>query len=227
MDDVKISERYLSVHGRVQASASRSGRAVEDLTVLAVSKRQDDDAVAALAELGHRDFGENLVQAWSRRLERFPSLRWHLVGALQTNKAATIGKGHPALVHTIDRSTLVDSLARRWDLPTPLDVLLQINVDREPQKAGCLPEDVDALADHVAASHALRLRGVMCIPQPVPGGAPRAAFQRTRELSETLSDRVEGALILSMGMSGDFEAAIEEGSTLIRIGTALFGPRAA
>ena len=105
-------------------------------------------------------------------------------------------------------------------------VLLQVNIDQEPQKAGCPPDALDALADHVSASTALRLRGVMCIPRPVPESPPRAAFSRTRELLDAVRDRVQGEPILSMGMSGDFEAAIEEGSTLVRIGTALFGPRA-
>ena len=221
-----LRDRYFAVQDRIAAAAARAGRGAREITVLAVSKRHPDSAVAALAELGHRDFGENLVQAWTARLDAFPSLRWHLVGALQTNKAIAIDEGRPTMVHTVDRPKLVVALSRRWNYPTPLDVLLQVNVDHEPQKAGCLPADLDALADRVAASTALRLRGVMCIPRPVTGEAPRAAFCRTRELLATLADRVEGEAILSMGMSDDFEAAIAEGSTLVRIGTALFGPRA-
>ena len=221
-----IDERYRVTLERVRDAAQQAGKAPDEVAVLAVSKRQEDAAVAALANLGHRDFGENLVQAWSRRVDRFPELRWHLIGALQTNKAAAVASGRPILVHTVDRPALVDALTKRWSAPAPLDVLLQINVDREPQKAGCLPEAIDQLADHVAASAALRLRGVMCIPRPVPGAAPTAAFAHTRRLGEQISDRVAGPPVLSMGMSGDFEAAIAEGSTLIRIGTALFGPRA-
>ena len=221
-----LTDRYFGLQDRIAQAAQAAGRSPRELTVLAVSKRHADASVQALADLGHRDFGENQVQAWSARLDAFPALRWHLVGALQTNKATAIEEGRPTLVHTVDRLKLVVALSRRWNHPTPLDVLIQVNVDDEPQKAGCTPEGLDALADHVTKSTALRLRGLMCIPKPVDGGAPREAFARTRGLLETIGDRVEDTPILSMGMSDDFEAAIAEGSTLIRIGTALFGPRA-
>jgi PLP dependent protein len=221
-----FTDRYFGLQDRIAQAASVAGRSARDITVLAVSKRHPDASVHALADIGHRDFGENQVQAWSARLDAFPALRWHLVGALQTNKATAIEEGRPTLVHTVDRLKLVVALSRRWNHPTPLDVLLQVNIDDEPQKAGCTPDNLDALADHVTKSTALRLRGLMCIPRPLESGAPQAAFARTRALLDTISDRVEDTPILSMGMSDDFEAAIAEGATLIRIGTALFGPRA-
>jgi pyridoxal phosphate enzyme (YggS family) len=221
-----LTDRYFGLQDRVAQAAKASARSTRDITVLAVSKRHTDEAVESLAELGHRDFGENQVQAWTARLDTFPALRWHLVGALQTNKATAIEEGQPTLVHTVDRLKLVVALSRRWNRPTPLDVLIQVNIDDEPQKAGCTPDGLDALADHVAKSTALRLRGLMCIPKPVDAGAPRDAFARTRLLLDTVRDRVQDTPILSMGMSDDFEAAIAEGSTLIRIGTALFGRRA-
>ena len=118
---------------RIGDTAARAGREAAQITVLAVSKRQPDVAVADLAALGHLDFGENQVQAWTTRLDTFPQLRWHLVGALQTNKATAVEEGCPALVHTIDRLKLVVALSRRWNRPTPLDVLLQVNIDQEPQ----------------------------------------------------------------------------------------------
>jgi len=223
---MSLTDRYFALQDRIARAATESGRSLQEITVLAVSKRHTTEAVTALADLGHRDFGENQVQAWTERLDAFPALRWHLIGALQTNKATAIEEGRPTLVHTVDRLKLVVALSRRWNHPTPLDVLIQVNIDSEPQKAGCTPEQLDALADHVTKSTALRLRGLMCLPKPVPGGPPQAAFSRTRELLDTIRDRVEDTPILSMGMSNDFEAAIAEGSTLIRIGTAIFGPRA-
>lgn len=221
-----LSERYQGIRDRIDEAARRAGRSADDVTLLAISKRHPDAAIQALSALGHRAFGENQVQAWRGRLTRFPKLEWHLVGALQTNKAPALNEGRPSLVHSVDRRRLVDALERRWHHLDPLDILVQVNIDRESQKAGCLPESLEGLVDHIAAQESLRLRGLMCIPRPSTEGAPRDAFARTRSLLEHIEDRIEGTPVLSMGMSGDFEAAIAEGSTLVRIGTALFGQRA-
>ena len=225
---MSLRSRYGAVLERVASAATSVGRSPDDVTVVAVSKRQPEALVRELASLGHQDFGENLVQAWQARLElQLPdSVRWHLIGPLQTNKAKFLGRTPPALLHTVDRGGLVDALERRLAGRPALDVLVQVNVDREPQKAGCLPEALQVLVDRVAASPALRFRGLMTIPRPTPSGPPAAAFAATRELFESVLDRVEGEPTLSMGMSGDFEEAIREGSTLVRIGTAIFGVRA-
>jgi pyridoxal phosphate enzyme (YggS family) len=224
---MSLSKRYDELCERIGQAARASGRSPEDVRLVAVSKRQPEALVSELAELGHRDFGENQVQAWQGRLalDLPAGIRWHLIGPLQTNKAKFVARTPPALLHTLDRAPLVDALERRLQGPAPLDTLLQVNVDREAQKSGCLPEDLDALVDRVAQSSRLRLRGLMAIPRHPSGGEARAAFAALRELLDGVRDRVVDTPILSMGMSGDFEAAIAEGSTLVRVGRAIFGQR--
>ncbi|MEC9073344.1 MAG: YggS family pyridoxal phosphate-dependent enzyme [Myxococcota bacterium] len=222
-----IHDRYSRVCETVAEACACAGRDPADVTLVAISKRQTETSVEALLKLGHLDLGENLVQAWRERAQRFTNtdIRWHLVGAVQTNKAKYIAASPPSLLHTVDRSSLVEALQRRIPRERPLKCLIQVNVDQEAQKAGCAPDELDRLADEVLASQSLQLCGLMCIPRPVDGQTPRAAFARTRQLLEQISDRLPRNAILSMGMSGDYEAAIAEGSTLVRVGTAIFGPR--
>ncbi|MCB9729025.1 MAG: YggS family pyridoxal phosphate-dependent enzyme [Deltaproteobacteria bacterium] len=228
--EAPLSERYQRVRDGLAEACRAAGRSPADVTLLAVSKRHPDEAVRALAALGQVDFGENQVQAFEARraaLSDLP-LRWHLIGPLQTNKARHVAAAPPHLLHTVDRPALVEALARRWERPAPLDVLIQVDIDREAQKSGCAPEALDALADLVSATPALRLRGLMCIPRPATVASPRAAFARTRAALEAIRDRVDltaGAPVLSMGMSDDYPDAIAEGSTLVRVGTAIFGAR--
>jgi len=222
--------RHREVEERIVEACHRAGRSRAEVTLLAVSKGHPDEAIAASHALGLRDFGESRVQAWLGRRERLAELgiRWHLVGALQTKKARHVTPAPPWLLHSVDREDLVKALAKRLDPALPVACLVQIDVDGEPQKGGCRPEELDALADRLAATPGLVLRGAMCIPRPPPEGDPRRAFARTRELLDTVGDRVDltfGPPILSMGMSSDLEDAIAEGSNLVRIGTALFGPR--
>lgn len=221
-----IRERYTQVSSKIQAACAAAGRESDEVTLVAISKRQPDASIHALAALGHRDFGENMIQAWRSRLDTFSDtpIHWHIVGGVQTNKVKFIARSPPALLHTLDRPDLLGALERRLQAP-PLGVLIQVNIDEEPQKSGCSPSMVDALADQVSSSPLLSLRGLMCIPRPHAGGPPRAAFSRTRDLVEDIRDRISGPPVLSMGMSADYEAAIAEGSTLVRVGTALFGPR--
>ncbi|PKN56331.1 MAG: YggS family pyridoxal phosphate-dependent enzyme [Deltaproteobacteria bacterium HGW-Deltaproteobacteria-14] len=220
---------YSDVQGRIAAACAAAGRERDEVTLMAVSKRQPEAAVRALAALGQRDFGENLVQAWQGRTEALadhPELRWHLIGPVQTNKAKYIARTPPAMLHTVDRSTLVEALERHLDAARPLPVLVQVNIDREPQKSGCLEENLDDLVDYVCGAQALSFEGLMCIPRFGPLAETRRAFAALRELGERVRDRVTGPrLELSMGMSADFEAAIAEGATLVRVGTALFGER--
>ncbi len=224
-----IANRLSEVRQRIADACRAACRAPSEVTLVAVSKRQPDEAVMQAYRAGQRDFGENLVQAWRARLSALEpeaaEARWHLIGGLQTNKARLVAAGLPALVHTVDRPSLVEALERRLAGLAPLPVLLQVNVDEEPQKAGAAPQAVDELADRLAASSSLTLRGLMCIPRPCPDGPPRAAFERTRDLLTQVADRVTGEPVLSMGMSADYAAAIAEGSTLVRVGTAIFGPR--
>jgi pyridoxal phosphate enzyme (YggS family) len=224
---MNLRDRYQHVMERVVNACHRCGRSPSDVTVLAVSKRQPDEAVKKLFELGHRDFGENQIQAWASRLESTDALdiRWHLVGPIQSNKAKRVVSGKPELIHSIDRINLIETLSKRIPDGQKLDALIQVNVDREAQKTGCGPDELQSLVESLSKSPGLRLRGLMCIPRPTQQGVPRRAFESLRLLLDGIVDQVEGRPILSMGMSMDFEAAITEGSNLIRLGTAIFGPR--
>ena len=221
------------IEERIAAACRQAGRERGDVALVAVSKEQPDDAIRAFHALGVRDFGENKVQALAGRIERLADLaglRWHAIGPVQSNKAKDIARLRPALVHTIDRAELVHALARRLETAAgPLPCLIQVNVDREPQKAGVLPESVGALADLVAATPTLECHGLMAIPRPldeVGADALARSFEGMRALLEDVSDRLApGPRVLSMGMSDDFELAISHGATLVRVGTALFGPR--
>nr|WP_233431095.1 YggS family pyridoxal phosphate-dependent enzyme [Lysobacter enzymogenes] len=214
----------------MRRAAHDAGRPVPRL--LAVSKTQDETAVAELALQGQDAFGENYVQeaaakrtAMAATAAAGRALEWHLIGHLQSNKAAEAA----ALfdwVHTVDRPKLATALARHRRAGTPLDVLIQVNIDDEASKHGCRPGDVPALAAAIAAEPALRLRGLMVIPTPHDDPEQRRpSFRRAKALFDALAAQFAGVDTLSMGMSDDFAIAVAEGSTLVRIGTALFGAR--
>jgi pyridoxal phosphate enzyme (YggS family) len=227
-DATAAAARRSALLQRVENAARAAGRPVPEL--LAVSKTQPATAVAALAATGQQAFGENYVQEARAKQSALAGttrgLRWHLIGHLQSNKAAAAARAFD-WVESVDRVSLVRALAqhRPADLP-PLNVLVQVNVDDEPGKSGCRPGDLPALAAAIAAQPHLALRGLMAIPAPhADAAAHRPAFARMRALFEALRTAHPGVDTLSLGMSDDFEAAIAEGSTRIRIGTALFGPR--
>lgn len=226
-----------ALHGvlqRIDNAARAAGRPAPRL--LAVAKTRSATEVAELALALHaagRDVlvGDNYVQeALARRAALGDALagvpvEWHLVGHLQSNKARDAADAFD-WVQSIDRPKIATSLARHRSADAPLDVLLQVNVDDEPGKAGCTADALPGLADTVAGLPALRLRGVMAIPAPRDDpDAMRPAFARCRVLFERLARDHASVDTLSMGMSDDFEVAIAEGATLVRIGTALFGPR--
>ncbi|GHA77555.1 YggS family pyridoxal phosphate-dependent enzyme [Cognatilysobacter bugurensis] len=196
--------------------------------LLAVSKFQPATAIAQLAALGQRAFGENYVQeAAGKRAELTRlDLEWHLIGHLQTNKAREAAMLFD-WVQTVDRPRIVDALGRHRpnDLP-PLQVLIQVNVDDEASKHGCAPEDVEALAARIHGHERLVLRGLMAIPTPHPDPEQRRpAFARMHGLFDALRGHHPAVDTLSMGMSDDCAVAISEGATMVRIGTALFGAR--
>jgi pyridoxal phosphate enzyme (YggS family) len=198
--------------------------------LLAVSKLQTAAAVAELARAGQRAFGENYVQEAQDKIAELAGmdLEWHLIGHLQSNKADIAARLFD-WVQTVDRHKLIGALSRNRpaDRP-PLNVLIQVNIDDEASKHGCRPEEIDALAEAIAAAPALRLRGLMAIPAPHPDPAARiAAFSRMKTLQDRLASQYPGADTLSMGMSDDFAQAVAYGATMVRIGTALFGARPA
>ena len=224
--DHALQDAYASVRATLNTAAAAAGRPVPRL--LAVSKTRSADEVARLHALGQRAFGENYVQEAAAKARQLPGLgiEWHLIGHLQSNKAADAARVFD-WVQSLDSPRLVAALDRaRPAGREPLNVLVQVNVEGEPGKAGCRPEHLDALADAVAAAPNLRLRGLMSIPAPSDDPAVRrAAFAGLRTLFEHLRERHPGIDTFSKGMSDDVELAIAEGATLVRIGTRLFGPR--
>ena len=198
--------------------------------LLAVSKTQPVDAIAALAAAGQRAFGENYVQEALPKIHALQALglEWHLIGHLQSNKAQEAARAFD-WIQTIDRAKLIPLLARHRppDLPS-LNVLVQVNIDDEASKHGCAPADALPLAGLIAAEPRLRLRGLMAIPAPHEDPRQSArAFQAMHDLFDAMRQQHPGTDTLSMGMSGDFIAAIEQGATMVRIGSALFGQRSA
>ncbi|HXS73957.1 MAG TPA: YggS family pyridoxal phosphate-dependent enzyme [Rhodanobacteraceae bacterium] len=212
------------------AILARIGAASGDrpVSLVAASKSQPASALQALAAAGQRAFGENYVQeALGKQLELAKlALEWHMIGPLQSNKCAEVAR-HFDWLQSLDREKLIAPLdrARPEGMP-PLNVLIEVNLDDEASKSGCAPGAVFALAAKIARAPRLRLRGMMAIPAPSPDHEQRrAAFARLRELFEALRREYTQVDTLSMGMSDDFELAITEGATMVRVGTALFGPR--
>lgn len=215
---------YQDILGRIEAATKRANHAA---TLLAVSKTKPAEAIRALAQRGQRAFGENYVQealAKQRELADL-DLEWHVIGPLQSNKAREVSE-HFDWLQSLDREKLIAPLDRyRPKTRAPLNVLIQVNIDDEASKSGCAPDDVPRLASSIADAPRLKLRGLMAIPQPGDLAVRRRAFMRMRELFDGLCAKHSSIDTLSMGMSDDFELAIEEGATMVRIGTALFGAR--
>lgn len=229
-----LRERYARVLERLDAACAAAGRGRDDVVLIAVSKLHPAADVAAVARAGQLDFGENYVQEALQKREELAgepacrNVRWHMIGHVQSRKAAQVA-GAFALIHTLDSRKLADGLERRLAvLEARQPVLMEVNVAAEPQKSGIMAEDLPALADYIVEScpH-LELRGLMCLPPVFDAGeAARPHFACLRVLCEELRARLGLPLPeLSMGMSGDFEAAVAEGATLVRIGTDIFGPR--
>ena len=220
-----------TVRQRIRSACAAAGRDAAQVTLLAVSKIQPAAAVRAAYDAGQRAFGENYVQEGVDKIAALaaqadlPGIEWHCIGPLQSNKTRPVAE-HFDWAHSVDRFKIAERLSaqRPADKP-PLNVCIEVNIDGGASKSGIAPADAPALARAVAALPRLRLRGIMTIPDPAPEAAMRAKHARARALLETL--RADGLELdtLSMGMSADLEAAIAEGATLVRIGTAIFGPR--
>lgn len=224
-----MQARLERVRQRIEHAAERAGRDPDSIRLLAVSKAKPALDVEELASLGQRAFGENYLQEALDKIGSVPDrgqLEWHFIGPLQSNKTRSVAE-HFDWVQTVDRLKIVRRLNdQRPDNLDPLQVCIQVNISREPQKAGVMPEALGELAEAVAASPRLRLRGLMCLPAPADDEvAARKPFGRMRALADELTRAGHALDTLSMGMSGDLEAAVLEGSTLVRVGSALFGPR--
>jgi len=219
---------YQHVLQRLQQACTQSNRSSQSVRLLAVSKTKPATMVEAVYALGQRSFGENYLQ---EALEKIDALRelpleWHFIGPIQSNKTRAIAE-HFDWVHSVDRLKIAQRLSeqRPADMPA-LNLCLQVNISGEASKSGCQPEALAELAQQVAALPNIRLRGLMAIPEPETDPyRQRATFARVRRLMSELQTQWPSLDTLSMGMSGDLEAAIAEGATIVRIGTALFGPR--
>ncbi len=227
---MSIPTRLEEVRARVAAACEAARRAPDEVTLLAVSKTFGAEAVREAHAAGQRAFGENYIQEALVKIGSLDDLRprplWHLIGPIQSNKSRVVAENFD-WVHAVDRLKIAQRLSdqRPAHLP-PLQLCLQVNVSGEASKSGVSPAELPALAHAVAALPRLRLRGLMSIPEPVDGfEAQRAPHRALKALFDAL--RADGLALdtLSMGMSADLEAAIAEGATIVRVGTAIFGGR--
>ena len=222
-----LAERLARIQQTIRDFETRHGRVAGSVALLAVSKRQPVSAIEGAFAAGQRAFGENYLQEALAKIAALAAspIEWHFIGPVQGNKTADVAANF-SWVHTIDRLRIAERLnhQRPAHLP-PLNVLIQINVSGEDSKHGIAADALPALAAEVAGLPRLKLRGLMTLPAPNPDfGAQRAAFAVLRELADASPVPMDS---LSMGTSDDYEAAIAEGSTIVRLGTALFGPRSA
>jgi pyridoxal phosphate enzyme (YggS family) len=206
----------------VSAALARVRQGIPDgVTLVAVSKSQPEEAIRQAFAAGQRHFGENYVQEWREKADALADLAgivWHFVGSLQTNKVKYLA-GRVGLVHTVDREDLGREISRRWERTGGrARVLVEVNLGGEASKGGCAATEVPALVERLRELPALEVAGLTCIPPP--GDDPRPHFAALRALRDGL-----GLRELSMGMSGDYLVAIEEGATIVRVGTAIFGER--
>ncbi len=223
-----IADQLQAVHARIAAACLAAGRDPAGVQLLAVSKTFGPEAVRAAYAAGQQAFGENYIQEGVEKIAALAELplQWHCIGPIQSNKTRLVA-GHFHWAQTVDRLKIAQRLSEQRPAPLPpLQVCLQVNVDGGATKSGVAPAELPALAQAVAALPRLQLRGLMCIPDPQPDfAAMKAMFLRARHLFDDL--RAAGLPLdtLSMGMSADLEAAVHAGSTMVRVGTAIFGGR--
>ncbi|MEM7282994.1 MAG: YggS family pyridoxal phosphate-dependent enzyme [Pseudomonadota bacterium] len=226
MTDIK--ENLKKVGERVARAARKVNRCPRSIRVMAVTKRHSIDAIQSAAAAGQRDFGENFLQEAAEKIENLQDsgLVWHFIGRIQSNKTRSIAQLFD-WVHTVDRLKIAQRLSEQRPEDHPrLNICLQVNVASDQVKGGVSPEHVSELVEEVRSLPKLRLRGLMCIPpQSDVLDEQRGYFARVRSLFTELASDQKDWDTLSMGMSGDLESAVFEGSTFVRIGTAIFGPR--
>lgn len=227
---MEISERYKDIEKRVSEAAVRSGRKSEDVTLLAVTKTHGADMINEAIDAGATDIGENRVQELLEKYGDVKPVSWHLIGHLQTNKVKNV-IDKVIMIHSVDSLKLAHEINRRAaDAGIVMDILIEINLAMEATKSGISGSELFELADAIEKEcDNVRIRGIMCIPprSDDPEEA-RPYFKETKRLFDELRERMsepERVDVLSMGMSGDFEVAIEEGSTIVRVGSAIFGDR--
>lgn len=227
---MSISDNLQAIRHRIADAARACGRDPADILLLAVSKTKPDADIIAAHAAGQTAFGENYVQEGCDKAQRLDeaglALDWHFIGPLQSNKTRQVATWFD-WVHSVDREKIAARLSEQRDPHRPpLNLCIQVNVSGETSKSGVAPDEVAALADAIAALPRLALRGLMAIPEPTDDVAlQRRRFAHLRQLKDDLNARGHRLDTLSMGMSQDLEAAIAEGATIVRVGTALFGAR--
>lgn len=224
-----------TIHSAMTQACEQAGRADNSVQLMAVSKTRTASEIRCAATSGILHMGENYLQEATGKIAALADteLTWHFIGAIQSNKTRDIAT-HFDWVHTVDRNKIARRLNQHClDANLTLNVCIQVNVDREPQKAGIAPEHLSVLVDEISAMKGLRLRGLMAIPRP-PTDAPdtlESQIQNFTRLTRLFKQQINRKILLpawdtlSMGMSGDYIAAIHAGSTIVRVGTAIFGPR--
>jgi pyridoxal phosphate enzyme (YggS family) len=217
-----------NIRARIACACNEAGRDPSEISILAVSKKHPVERIKALHDLGQLSFGENYVQEALSKMAYFAcgEIEWHFIGPLQSNKTREVAQ-HFQWVQSVDRIKIMQRLSRQRPASLPgLNICIQVNIDLEPQKAGVMPDCVNELVDAALALPGLRLRGLMAIPKAASGQhGPSESYARMRTLFQGLIEAGVELDTLSMGMSADLEAAIMHGSTMVRIGTDLFGPR--
>ena len=234
----ELAERWEAVRTRIRAAAERAGRRPDAVRVVGVTKTHPPEVAQAAVDLGITDLGENRVEEFVAKREFVSGARWHFIGKLQSRKATDL-VGTGALIHSVDRRSLVERLQRLAERDeVRVELLIQVNVGEDPRKAGCALDEVHDLVAYARSQSNLAVLGLMTMPplppeDADPAEAARPAFARLRALRDELwgepdpdedaEQLTEGQL--SMGMTADLDAAVEEGATMVRVGTALFGPR--
>jgi pyridoxal phosphate enzyme (YggS family) len=227
---IDITANIAAIHQRIDAACRRAGRNPEEVRLIAVSKVKPAEQIDAAFASGQRLFGESYVQEFRDKAPEVKSpVEWHFLGGLQSNKVKYL-RGKVAMIHSVDRFSLAEEISRQWQkINQPIKILLQVNIGAEEQKSGCAPAELATLLRRVAALPQLDVCGLMCLPPDFEDPEDvRPYFRRLRELAGQLRQLKLPAVNLrelSMGMSGDFEVAVEEGATLVRVGTAIFGER--
>lgn len=223
-----IESRYQHVKNRIDQACKKANRPIESVQLLAVSKTKPIEDIQALAAVGQNSFGENYLQESLTKIEICPELEWHFIGPIQSNKTKPIAE-HFQWVHSVDRLKIAQRLSQQRPIDLPkLNILLEINISEESSKAGFTPKELLDVAPQIAELPNLQLRGLMAIPQPAASlDEQRKPFAKMNQLLTKLQTLLPDQTLdtLSMGMSGDLEAAIQEGASIVRIGTDIFGAR--
>lgn len=229
MDPIeKVQAQYQQVRREIADAAIACGRDSEDVMCLAVSKTADVDAIHAVIQLGQKDFAENRVQVALPKIQALASMHlgditWHFIGPIQSNKTEDIAK-HFSWVHSVDRMKVAERLsAQRSPSLPPLNICVQVKVENDPERQGVAFADIIHFCDQLSPLTNIKLRGLMCMPAASASEEEiHQAFAKTKQMLETLNQKGYHLDTLSMGMSGDYQIAIQEGSTMVRVGTAIF-----